>query len=383
MANEKDFTPLIHNKLLRSLLEQDYKFITFLEYLTLKKEEPAQDRKLIILRHDVEKFYGNALIMAKIQYELGIRGSYYFRMLPKHYQPSIIKQIADLGHEIGYHYDDLVQCKGNSEKAIQRFQTNLQTLRTIAPVQTICMDGSPLSKFDNKNLWRQEELEKGRAGELEKRQAGELASWRAGEKGLSDQAGYHYSDFGIIGEPYYDMDFNDFFYLTDTGRRWDGWKTSVRDKVAQQERWIEEGLVFHSTQDIIDAVERRAGELASWGLGEREEEGRAGEKEEGKGRVGELEKRRVGEKSQQPTANSKEPKAKYQEQRAESEEGNSEIEQASSSVLRTSNQRSPIFPNRVMFTFHPQRWNDKPYLWTKELLMQNLKNQVKRFLVKR
>lgn len=51
------------------------------------------------------------------------------------------------------------------------------------------------------------------------------------------------------------MDFNKFFYLTDTGRKWDGWKTSVRDKVAQQEEWVKQGLVFYSTQDIIRAVE--------------------------------------------------------------------------------------------------------------------------------
>jgi len=42
--------------------------------------------------------------------------------------------------------------------------------------------------------------------------------------------------------------------LTDTGRRWDGWKTSVRDNVPQQKKWVKQGLVFHSTQDIIDAA---------------------------------------------------------------------------------------------------------------------------------
>jgi hypothetical protein len=42
--------------------------------------------------------------------------------------------------------------------------------------------------------------------------------------------------------------------LTDTGRRWDGWKTSIRDKVPQQEAWAKHGLVFHSTYDIIKAA---------------------------------------------------------------------------------------------------------------------------------
>ena len=43
-------------------------------------------------------------------------------------------------------------------------------------------------------------------------------------------------------------------YLTYTGRRWDGWKTSVRDKILQQEDCIKQGLVFHSTTDIIKAA---------------------------------------------------------------------------------------------------------------------------------
>ncbi len=33
-------------------------------------------------------------------------------------------------------------------------------------------------------------------------------------------------------------------------------------------------------------------------------------------------------------------------------------------------------PNQIMFTFHPQRWTDNKTLWYKELVVQNLKNQV-------
>ena len=52
-----------------------------------------------------------------------------------------------------------------------------------------------------------------------------------------------------------DTDFSTTLYLTDTGRRWDGYKMSVRDKVpGQQERWEKEGLVFHKTDDIIHAI---------------------------------------------------------------------------------------------------------------------------------
>ncbi|HPI85106.1 MAG TPA: hypothetical protein PLR01_01945 [Bacteroidales bacterium] len=101
----------------------------------------------------MEARYGNALEMAKIQHEKGIRGTYYFRFLPGHFDTGIIREIAAMGHEIGYHYDDLSYCKGNYEKAIRRFEKNLATLREIAPVKTICMEGAPLSKWDNRWLW--------------------------------------------------------------------------------------------------------------------------------------------------------------------------------------------------------------------------------------
>ena len=229
-----DFTLKQYKLLLNALVAQGYSFQTFVSSiksanpevsglsLRSRSQKPAANSPSVILRHDVEDHYERALKFAEIQHALGIQGTYYFRILPKCFKPEIVKKIAELGHEIGYHYDDLAVCKGDFEKAIARFQKNLKTLREIAPVETVCMDGSPLSRFDNKALWDT----------------------------------YNYHDFGIVAEPYFDIDFNKVFYLTDTGRRWDGWKTSVRDKVPQQEEWVRQGLVFHSTQDIIKAIEK-------------------------------------------------------------------------------------------------------------------------------
>jgi len=35
-----------------------------------------------------------------------------------------------------------------------------------------------------------------------------------------------------------------------------------------------------------------------------------------------------------------------------------------------------------MINTHPQRWNDNIFYWTKELLAQNVKNQIKKIIVK-
>ncbi|MCI0493491.1 hypothetical protein L0Z72_00675 [candidate division KSB1 bacterium] len=197
--------------------------------------------KTIILRHDVDRSALSAWRMASLEAELGIKGTYYFRAVPAAYDENIIKAIADLGHEIGYHYEDLSLVNGDWELGIRSFEKNLERLRRIVPVKTICMHGSPLSKFDNRLLWQK----------------------------------FDYRKYGIIGEPYLDIDFNEVLYLTDTGRRWDGDGVSIRDKASTSTEHGARGmgrnrqsaahyapcsmrhaLRFRETFDIITAVEQ-------------------------------------------------------------------------------------------------------------------------------
>jgi hypothetical protein len=196
----------------------------------------------------------------------GIRGSYYFRIVPESYDETIIRQISNLGHEIGYHYEDLALCGGDVDKAYESFCRHLERFRKIVPVTTICMHGSPLSRWDSRAIWHK----------------------------------YDYRTLGITAEPYFDIDFNNTFYLTDTGRRWDGHKVSIRDK-AMASRPVTNpdflGRSYHTTSDVINALETGG------------------------------------------------------------------------------------FPGRVMVTLHPQRWTDNKFLWVKEYIAQNLKNQVKRWMV--
>lgn len=246
-----DFTIEAYKRLIESLLATGYSFQTFEEFIKLPKD------KVVVLRHDVDLLPKNSLLFAKIQNDFGIRGTYYFRAVPESWDEDIIAEISKLGHEIGYHYENLTSCKGDMELAVKDFELNLKRLRRIANVETICMHGSPKSKYDSKDLWKD----------------------------------HDYENFGIIGEPYFDVNFDDVFYLTDTGRMWDGFKYSVRDKV--NSGYQEE---YHSTHQIIEAIEKNE------------------------------------------------------------------------------------LPLQIMFTFHPQRWHDFGVLWMKELVLQNMKNIVKRFI---
>lgn len=180
----------------------------------------------LVLRHDVDLLPDHSLRTAQLEAEMGLHGIYYFRAVPESWDERIIRAISGLGHEIGYHYESLTTCDGDVEAAYADFCQNLEELRTLVPVKSICMHGSPRSPYDSKDIWKK----------------------------------FDYHTLGIENEPYLDTDFSTTFYLTDTGRRWDGYKVSVRDKIPQyQDEWTAKGLVFHSTDDIIDGL--RAGRI--------------------------------------------------------------------------------------------------------------------------
>lgn len=209
----KDFTLDIYRELLQALRMAGYAFYTFEEWCDGK----AQGR-FVILRHDVDLKAENSFLTAQIEAEMGIRASYYFRVVPQSNQPDVIRAIAALGHEIGYHYEDMSLFKGDADKSIEHFNNQLRHFRQFYPVRTICMHGSPTSKWDNKDLWTK----------------------------------FNYRDFGIVGEPYFDLINNEsvgkLTYLTDTARMWDGDKYNVRDKSTRNNS---SQVSVHSTFDLI------------------------------------------------------------------------------------------------------------------------------------
>jgi len=383
----KDFTISIYKNLLNTLKDQQFHFQTFREFI----EKPGS--KVIILRHDVDKLSQNALRFAQIEYESRIQGTYYFRIVPQSFDEKIIEEIAGMGHEIGYHYEDLdlvvkrykkqdtrnklkvksspcetatsllllrrvsrgepcemrsnfaskIISQGKKSKvksknqqqatstqypvpstqhpappvkyaplshftwqastqkedlydlAIKSFQRNLETLRKIAPVKTICMHGSPMGRYDNRDLWKK----------------------------------YDYRDFGIIGEPYFDVDFSQVLYLTDTGRRWDGEKVSIRDKIRLTAKYAKSSQRSQSKESPQSTVDSQQYE------------------------------------------DSKKIKSLNEKLGLEFKSTFDIIKAAEKGEL----------PDRIMITFHPQRWTDGYLPWIKEFILQNLKNVVKRTLI--
>ena len=103
---------------------------------------------------------------------------------------------------------------------------------------------------------------------------------------------YSYKNYDILAEPYFDINFNETLYLTDTGRKWNGNKVSVRDKVKAP---FQQGFNFNRSREIIKAVDNNA------------------------------------------------------------------------------------LPAKIMITTHPQRWHNNMGPWIKELILQNIKNAIKKY----
>lgn len=250
----KDFSYKIYGHLLDELVNSGYHFITFEEYC--KKVIP---QKFCILRHDVDRLPLNAVVMAKIEKEKNIKASYYFRVAKEAYNEQVINDIVSLGHEAGYHYEDMDLTRGNIDDAYQSYLKNLAHFRKFYPIATICMHGSPMSRFDNKDVWKK----------------------------------YQYKVDGILGEPYFDIDYDSLYYITDTGRHWNNSEISVRDKVKTKFKFD-----IHGTIDIVRLVNQKK------------------------------------------------------------------------------------LPNQLMINTHPHRWFDALGPWTKELMLQSIKNIVKSAIIK-
>ena len=207
-----DFTMNKFEQLCSSLEGNDYLPITLAEYMTAD----TLPEKYMMMRHDIDRNPSKALETARIEQDYNIKATYYFRTInDKLFCPEIINEVKKMGHEIGYHYEVLNECKGNYEEAIKLFESNLKRFKDLCDVKTVCMHGQPLSKYDNRDLWKK----------------------------------YDYRDFGILGEAYLSIG-DSVNYLCDTGRNWN-FDHCIRDFIPNKK----ESIHINSTNDLIQLIE--------------------------------------------------------------------------------------------------------------------------------
>lgn len=193
-----DFTLKSYSDYIKLIKANFDNILKFDDYFSLEQSLS----NFCIIRHDVDRKPENALKMAALEHTLGIRSTYFFRTKKRVFDKTIIRKIARMGHEIGYHYESLADAKGDYDLALQDFSNNLNKLRNIVRVSTVCMHGKPFSAYDSRDLWRQD-----------------------------DNHDLLRNVFNIHGEVYLDINYNDIAYISDTGRNWQSDRFNVRDKV--------------------------------------------------------------------------------------------------------------------------------------------------------
>ena len=211
----RDFTLDQYHAICLALQEAGYQIMTVAQYL-VDVSKPAY---IAVLRHDVDRFPGHALHMARIEQRIGICSTYYFRTNRSVFRPNILRDISQMGHEVGYHYETLSKSRGDYPAAINLFEKELARLREVCPIQTISMHGSPLSPYDNRDLWKT----------------------------------YDFRQFGLAGEAYLSIDYHHLAYLTDAGRSWADNPYNLRDRVVGEQ--TPSGI--RSTADLIAAIREK------------------------------------------------------------------------------------------------------------------------------
>lgn len=206
-----DFSFGKYGELCRALSECGYASVTMREYLS--GNTPG---KVVVLRHDIDHTIHPGVDMAELEHACGLRSTYYVRFKEHIMDRSAIKKIEGMGHEIGYHYETLDKAGGDYQRALIIFKEELRRLRQDYEINTIAMHGNPLSRLNNRDLWKK----------------------------------YDFKGHDLLGEAYLSVDFNKITYFSDSGRSWSD-KYKIHDTVAQDGP----RLSVQSTDELIELVQ--------------------------------------------------------------------------------------------------------------------------------
>lgn len=213
-----DFTLQKYRKLIIHLIRSGYTFYKFSDVYSRDKLNVPH----VILRHDVDRLPFRAMKMAEVEAELAVVSTYFFRIKPVSFNKDVIKYILNRGHEIGYHYEELSDTKGNFELAWQMFQKNIKQFNQIVKIKTIAMHGRPFSRWDNRELWDK----------------------------------YDYKLLGVELEAYKDISWNRYLYFTDVGRSWNS-KSNLRDKTCNNDLKNHTVSLIKTTDDLIKYINNK------------------------------------------------------------------------------------------------------------------------------
>ncbi|MCX6279082.1 MAG: hypothetical protein NT004_13450 [Bacteroidetes bacterium] len=207
----RDFTLDSYQLLLKSFQNSGYEFYDLAGFVA------NSSQKAIFLRHDIDLYTNRVEKFAKLEKSMELQATYYFRTPYKPAHRKIIATVVQYNHNIGYHYNDLAEHRGNMPLAIQSFLNTLSDLRSFGEVKSICMHGNARSSINNLDLIN----------------------------------GLDFGELGLTGDPYKIINHDKALYLSDSSRCWNCSKYSRWDRVRSQLKYHP-----HSTFNIIADLQR-------------------------------------------------------------------------------------------------------------------------------
>jgi hypothetical protein len=184
----------------------------------LMRADIDRTKKMVIIRHDVDKYPDRALKMANLEANNDVVSIYFFRYKHLRTASHCIDEISKLGHKIGYHYENLANQNGNVVAAMNEFNTHLCLFRKRWDIQFISMHGSPFSRYNNSKMWINK-----------------------------DASEFDLIDVSILSS------LEEFLYLTDTGGHWNNPKYNIRDTINSD---MNSKYTFKSTNSLIDNIKK-------------------------------------------------------------------------------------------------------------------------------
>jgi len=204
------FTHAAYARLLDAIRDAGCETLTVREYLTGGR----LPERFVVLRHDVDRKPARAEALARLEADLGVAATYYFH--PSAFRETRSERVAGLGHEVGYHYDDLATARGDRETARALFANNLRVFRRACDVATVSPHAAALSSHDNASLW---------------------------EHAAS------FEEFGLLGDADRSVDYVDLTFFSDAGR-------TFRERPADRARSLGERHQA-ATADAVDDLASR------------------------------------------------------------------------------------------------------------------------------
>lgn len=122
-----EFTYKAYKKLIVNLNEKGYKSCFY--------DEVDFFEKTVILRHDIDFSPKKALEIAKIEYELGVKSTFFVLLSSEFYNifsksvSKALNEIVDMGHQVGLHFDEKRYNKASIEDITKKIYSELNILK--------------------------------------------------------------------------------------------------------------------------------------------------------------------------------------------------------------------------------------------------------------